>query len=1058
MSDRREAISARPDQLYVPLSEAVMAQAQPWQTVYNDTLKVVMVSAPCVDKSWLARKLRNSHRRSRKRTTLAVDVHYWRPPVSVPAVAGMPKDEEKPTSLKCSIWDVQGASVPAFACDDGDSSSRSNFGAHPGTQSLFFSAQSLYLLVWDLARHNTKTMRRQSLQRAQDSDSDDDSEDEDDDHDYQDDFVLEEANRQADRALHADISHRVLSWVDVIARRGPRSAILPVALIPDDMTEQEIKRRCNMMQNLLEEHVHRFSMDPIAPKLLAGTESVLCVNYGSGEGIHQLQETVMAIATDSSRSVFSHVGTPVPHGTVEVLESIQRFKEDHKLILLDHLLCDIGSFLEVDTIVQALHFLSSIGEILYFGTDEDDVLSRYIILSRKWMVSALSCILRNDLKRELSETRRFMNMQCIYSDAKFGENEVTRTLVTDTGSSVPLLSDEDANMLWHSMSFMREAADRHSELSETSAAAPSMFHFLERLLVNSGVFLPLGASHTNASLDRSQVFFVPSLLSQADPRDIWTYKSREGWMTTLCHSWLFRDGAPSSLMEHITVSLLRDLYHFSRTFQVVPPREPWQERARSVPIARTSFDRIYEEHDQQVLGRVKIHHVMCWKSTLLVKIGTIFADHESGELKESFVEIFVTVVDNSSTHSVASDVMRASMQRVVVSGKGQVGHHGRKLWKGGYRVILESVQASLSMYSNVDAQVICPACLAHSSPRIASTWGWDSVLAVAESGCTDVRCLRGHRVDCNLLCGRSALLKPAPLPDGTSQIRLGKPVSEMLPSVVVVGLWDSRHKVIRSVGSGFIVDKKLGLIVTAGHVLFKMDAGRDFGAPYFGIADARVVIGVIPDDDDDDGEERHIAVFRYFADIVADDIHNIDACVLRIRTRMETDVDDEGPGCADQPEKVLTATSLPQEQLRSLKLTKNFELEESVRLLGFNQGGEGIFEEGKHVNRFVDFAKGYICKKFKAALPDDSSNSDSSSEHVNFSPREEIVVMCSNIAGHSGGPCVNNDGKVVGILSRADPVERRRCYLVPATEIKTLVSKARMLCTRPARIKTQQTL
>ena len=80
-----------------------------------------------------------------------------------------------------------------------------------------------------------------------------------------------------------------------------------------------------------------------------------------------------------------------------------------------------------EEVVDALHFLSSIGEVLYFGTEDDELLSRFVVLSRKWYISALSCILRNDLKCELSETRRFMNMQCIYSDQRFPENSTIQT-------------------------------------------------------------------------------------------------------------------------------------------------------------------------------------------------------------------------------------------------------------------------------------------------------------------------------------------------------------------------------------------------------------------------------------------------------------------------------------------------------------------------------------------------------------------------------------------------------------------------------------------------------
>lgn len=974
--------------------------------VYNDMLKVVMVAAPGVDKSRIGRWIRNSHKRPRARATLGVDVHSWTPL------------EESDSNIKFMIWDVQGATGAPEDC--------ANFGAHPGTQSLFFSGQSLYVLVTDLAFNNRKTFPSAHYDHCEYDDVD---EGDDDDEEEEDDFAREQATRRADRALRADLDHRVLSWVDTIARRGPNSAIFPVALVPPGMAAQEVKRRCEMLQNALLEHSERFE----GPKILSGADSLLCVDTETGEGMDRLQETILAIASDASKSVFDHVGSPVPQGTVQVLEVVRRFKEDHKLILLDHLLAALGDSMKLEEVLEALQFLSNVGEILYFGTADDEVLSRYIILSRKWLVSALSCILRNDLKRELAETRRFMNMQCIYSHQKFTEHEVIRTLVSGTLSSCPLLSNEDAKMLWQSMSFMREAADHYSQLSESSTSTPTMFYFLERLLVHAGIFLPLSSE---------QVFFVPSLLAQADPREVWTYKSSESWMTTLCHSWLFRDGVPSNLMEELTVKVLGDLHAFCKKFQVARGKPP--TRSQTVPIRDSSVSDFVHQHENEALGRVKIHQIVCWNSSLLVKIGTVFADPESGELRESFVEIFVAIVDQSDNHCVASDAMRANMQRVVVSGKGQVGHHGKKIWRGGYEVILQSVRESLSIFSNVDSQVICPECLARSSPRSASTWSWDSVYALAQSGSSVVRCMRGHRLDSNLICGTRGERKQAPVIEEAAH-RVSKPVSEILPSVVVVGLWDARTNEIRNVGSGFVVDKKLGLVVTAGHILFNMEGGAGFGCPYFGLPDAKAVIGVIPEGG------GHTAVWRYFGDIVMDDVHNVDACVVRIKTRMEQDVDGQGGGCEDQPERVLTLDTIPDEKLRALKMTSRFELEESIRVLGYNQGGEGVYEKGKHVNRSADFAKGYICRTFRAPIPDDSSSDDSGS-HMSFSPREEIVIMCPTISGHSGGPCVNDEGRVVGILSRADPVDRQRCYLVPASELKTLVVKAKKHCTRPTPI------
>jgi CBS domain-containing protein len=582
-------------------------------------------------------------------------------------------------------------------------------------------------------------------------------------------------------------------------------------------------------------------------------------------------------------------------------------------------------------------------------------------------------------------------------------------------------------MLWQSMSFMREAADKSAQLSENYTSASSMFGFLEHLLVHTGVFLPLDIDRLTSP---DTIYFVPSLLSQADTRDVWTYKSSDAWMTTLSHSWLFRDGAPVGLIEHVCVALLRDLYEFSHTIRPqIPP-----QRSQTFPLGRDSLTEFVNSHEGEAIGNIKIHQIMCWKSSLLVKIGCVFPD--GNELRESFVEVFISIADQSSPHCVATDAMRSSMQRLIVSGKGQVGHHGRKMWKGGYGLIIDSIKASVAHCTNVDRQVVCPECLAHAHPSGACTWSWDSVRAAAETGSSLVRCMRGHRVDANLICGTAVKPALAKTELGTSNCSsiTKKPIRDLLPSIVVVGLWDSKARVIRNVGSGFIVDKKQGLVVTAGHVLFQMEEGRKFGTPYFGLKHAKAVIGVIPE-----GGNGDTAVFRYFAEIIADDIHNMDACVLRITTRMEHDVDNDGL-VGEQPE---TPVIIVNEELVSLKMTRRYELEETVRILGFNQGGEGLLEQGKHVNRSADFANGYICKQFKMSDDHSDGSLDSSSGGSGFSPREEIVIMCPTINGHSGGPCVNDEGKVVGILSRADPVDRQRCYLVPACELRTLITKAK---------------
>jgi len=246
-------------------------------------------------------------------------------------------------------------------------------------------------------------------------------------------------------------------------------------------------------------------------------------------------------------------------------------------------------------------------------------------------------------------------------------------------------------------------------------------------------------------------------------------------------------------------------------------------------------------------------------------------------------------------------------------------------------------------------------------------------------------------------------------------------------------------------GSGFVVDTNSGLIVTASHTLINMDnstadgtPNTNFGEWYYGLEDAEVVIGVIPSSND--GESK-TAVYRYFAKVLMADVRNVDACVLWITKKLETDLEMDAEIGEDH--LVEDVRYKPQgyfvnEGLTQLSMTTTCEYEERVRVLGYNQGGEGLLERGTHVNRTADFSVGYVCKKFQCVI----GQKDEQDEF--FRPREEIVVIrCPTIGGHSGGPCVNQIGKVIGILSRSDPAEAQRCYIAPSSEFSELVRMAK---------------
>jgi hypothetical protein len=228
------------------------------------------------------------------------------------------------------------------------------------------------------------------------------------------------------------------------------------------------------------------------------------------------------------------------------------------------------------------------------------------------------------------------------------------------------------------------------------------------------------------------------------------------------------------------------------------------------------------------------------------------------------------------------------------------------------------------------------------------------------------------------------------------------------------------------------------------------DKNYPYGESYYGLEQGKVVIGVIPDDISGNSGANTTAYFRYFAKIVAKDPSlekgecHIDACVLQITTKLENDVGGDGEGCGDQPEKILVNNprAMKEESLHSLKLTEKCELDERVLVLGYNQGGEGLVEPGRSLNRCADFARGYVCMKF-AQGNDAAAPAAGGTLRDRFKPREEIVLICPTIGGHSGGPCVNQQGEVIGILSRADPSGSQRCYISPTSSWKALVKMAK---------------
>ncbi len=273
----------------------------------------------------------------------------------------------------------------------------------------------------------------------------------------------------------------------------------------------------------------------------------------------------------------------------------------------------------------------------------------------------------------------------------------------------------------------------------------------------------------------------------------------------------------------------------------------------------------------------------------------------------------------------------------------------------------------------------------------------------------------------------TTLIQSAPKENQDERFRAFPPrVESAKRSVVWVGLWNPQTKQFIHIGSGFIANAEKGLIVTAAHVLLDLKRRSDSVVMNTHNNLKDVVIGIISPD-------GYKAVHRYMAKIIAKDGKDADACILRIHAKILN-------GDPNKTRSIIEG-DMHLERLQALEITKDFSVGNNVFSFGFNQDGHGIFQPGNHINYEADFTPGYIMADMNHSStqgvgPGLSPVRWSDSVLV---PRREIKIHSTTFIGHSGGPCLNEHGDVIGILSRADEADRRICYLVPVPEFEVML-------------------
>jgi len=788
------------------------------------------------------------------------------------------------------------------------------------------------------------------------------------------------------------------------------------------------------------------------------------------EGMEQLRQSL--VQRKASLIPLPQSRTHDPSLTTTIQTIIRDLSETNCKIASLHLLMqriqeyDNGQHVKRQQIISSLLFLSSNDKVLYYECCTSSTsLQDFAILDEDWFKEVASCVFSQHCKRQITNRRLSSLSQSSSMDESspmLQSMEIARKTeqYKDSNSSAPYHVDhisqlwdvlsncaainaKDSDTMWHREAFIRTAVEKAYPTTQLDYEEQSkaIFSYLRCLLVHHGVFVPVSINASeNDGASPSTAFLLPSLFPEI-PSNAWSYKTRDAYKTTLSHSWLFHDVVLplSSLMPHIMATVLKD-------------------------VANYSFSSSSADSNKDSVLKMKDFH--CWKSAFLLELRLITTQATTGERTQSRVEIFAHLGAADSESCVASKMMTDSMRRLAVSAKGEVGSGGCKIWEGGYKLVLQSVERAINEYKSqhsqdcgkVEREIVCYKCLTRYHHDAAATLNYERVRDKTNRNET-IRCQRGCiGLDSAALCGIAGqgadALSSQVAHENSVKPSKGGSFKDLMEGVVLVGLWDGDKKKIIYVGSGFIADRKQGLVITASHVLMEMKSGhKEFGRDYFGLKNGKAVIGVIPrsSSPSGDGSRSRKPVFRYFAEIIAKDVEHVDACVLRITSRMKEDVGGQGEGCGDQPETSLVKG----EGLTQLKMNQKFAIEELVRILGYNQGGEGLFKKGEYIFRTLDVVRGYVSSEFENDIGVNmveaeglGSDGQMTSTSGIFRPTREIVVRCPTIPGHSGGPCVNHDGKVIGIVSRQDPVESERCYLVPASELEVLMENARGVLNR----------
>ena len=343
-------------------------------------------------------------------------------------------------------------------------------------------------------------------------------------------------------------------------------------------------------------------------------------------------------------------------------------KEKYHVLPLDVLnneIVDVGQENTHEEIMDALNFLSSVGDIIYFtkeddgsrGTANQSVLLKFVILEPRWIAAVVSCILHDNWKvicKNLNDTTTHNILD--------SNGSILNSCIRSNNFSCPILSPQDTTKIWGNFSLIKKTRDQISKLGLYN----HLLLFMRQACEHCGIFVPFPIDEVASSLttmsDSSTVRYLLPGLNPENIENLWTFKSKKAWKTTLCQSWLLNDRISCGMFDQVKITVLEELGGIVDSNQ-------------------------HTTDTSNMTTKIRASQLMCYKTALYFKltekkkgINTILTEMKKDI--NTIVEFFSHLVYSNSLQCPASHTLNRGT-KLVVSAKGDDAHDCRIIWRLG---------------------------------------------------------------------------------------------------------------------------------------------------------------------------------------------------------------------------------------------------------------------------------------------------------------------------------------------------------------------------------------